>query len=251
MKSNIKNILFYSVACIVMLVVISFAAVKRAARPVNDVEVNIETLDGNYFTDKEEVISLLNAESTDYVLGSAVSQLDLKILEERVEVHPFVKDAQVYKDIKGNLIVQVKQAKPIARVFNRAGEDRYIDADGYLIPTKASQVARVPILEFERKLGWEENITESSYGQQLLELLHFVDKDEFWRAQIAGMLIQGDGQIIMQPQVTKQEITFGMPEKLDEKFRKLKLFYKEILPNKGWNTYSSVNLKFKDQIVCE
>lgn len=234
-----------------MLVVISFAGVKRAARPVNDVEVNIETLDGNYFTDKEEVISLLNAESTDYVLGSAVSQLDLKTLEQRVEVHPFVKDAQVYKDIKGNLIVHVKQAKPIARVFNRSGEDRYIDAQGYLIPTKARQVARVPILEFGRELGWEENITESVYGQQLLELLHFVDKDEFWRAQIAGMFIQGDGQIIMQPQVTKQEITFGMPEELDEKFKKLKLFYKEILPNKGWNTYSSVNLKFKDQIVCE
>ena len=29
-----------------------------------------------------------------------------------------------------------------------------------------------------------------------------------------------------------------------KKFKKLKLFYKEVLPKKGWNTYSSINLKY-------
>ena len=29
------------------------------------------------------------------------------------------------------------------------------------------------------------------------------------------------------------------------------LFYKVILPTKGWNYYESVNLKYKNQIVCD
>ena len=49
---------------------------------------------------------------------------------------------------------------------------------------------------------------------------------------------------------TKQKIYFGNTDNMDNKFKKLELFYKNILPTKGWNYYESVNLKFKNQIVC-
>jgi len=51
--------------------------------------------------------------------------------------------------------------------------------------------------------------------------------------------------------MTKQLILFGPMDEIEEKFKKLKLFYKEVLPKKGWNTYSSINLKYKNQIVCK
>jgi cell division protein FtsQ len=35
-------------------------------------------------------------------------------------------------------------------------------------------------------------------------------------------------------------IDFGKPVDIEEKFRNLKIFYKEILPTKGWNSYESV-----------
>ena len=34
-----------------------------------------------------------------------------------------------------------------------------------------------------------------------------------------------------------------------EKFNKISLFYNKIIPSKGWNTYKTVNVKFKDQII--
>ena len=54
----------------------------------------------------------------------------------------------------------------------------------------------------------------------------------------------------MIPQITKQKIYFGNTNDMEIKFKKLELFYKNILPTKGWNYYESVNLKFKNQIVC-
>ena len=59
------------------------------------------------------------------------------------------------------------------------------------------------------------------------------------------------GNIKMYTQVSKQVVEFGRPEEIEEKFKKLKIFYKEILPAKGWNSYDKVSVKFKDQIVCE
>lgn len=251
MKRDLKTILLVGVSAVFLLVIIGFTSVKSGSRQVNDVLVDIEDQHGNYFTDRLEILNLLNAESTDYVLGLSVSQLDLKMLEERVEANPFIKDAQVYRDIMGNLVVKVKQAQPIARVFNAKGPDQYIDEDGFLLPTSARHTARVPIIEPERGFSWKENITETEYGRKILSMLKYIQEDEFWRAQIAQIVITKDGELTLLPQVTKQEIYFGMPDELEEKFRKLKVFYKEILPNKGWNTYSVVNLKFKNQIVCE
>ncbi|WP_258103539.1 cell division protein FtsQ/DivIB [Marinoscillum sp. MHG1-6] len=250
MKKGLKYILIYSITAGLVLVMIGFSSVKRSVRKISEVLVEIESKDGNYFTDKAEILSMMNAQDSDYVLGSTIGRLDLKQLELRIESHPFVKNADVYKDIKGNLMVKVEQAKPIGRILGFEGSGRYIDEEGYLLPVTARQTARVPIIELERTLDWEENITETPYGEDLLELLTFIQRDKFWNAQIAELVIEKDGEIVMLPQVTKQEIAFGMPDNYEKKFRKLKLFYKEILPNKGWNTYSSVNLKFKDQIVC-
>ncbi|RED92448.1 cell division protein FtsQ/DivIB [Marinoscillum furvescens] len=251
MKREIKTIVILSSTVVVMLAIIGFTGVKSSSRPVNDVLVTIEDQDGDFFTDQLEVLNLLNDESTDYVLGLAIDDLDLKELERRVERNPFIKDAQVYRDIKGNLMVKVQQVRPIARVFSPSGPDQYISVDGELLPTTARHTARVPIIELERSFSWEQNITETEYGQELLNTLKYIDGDKFWKAQIAHIVIARDGELTFLPQVTKQEVKFGMPEKLEKKFRKLKVFYKEILPNKGWNTYSMVNLKFENQIVCE
>ena len=38
---------------------------------------------------------------------------------------------------------------------------------------------------------------------------------------------------------------------LEEKFQKISLFYNDIVSAKGWNTYKSVNVKFKNQIICD
>ncbi len=251
MKVEIKKILFISVIALVMFVIIGFASVKNSSKQVNAVEVVILDQNGDFFTDKLEVLNLLNAENTDYVLGLSLDQLDLKTLEERVEKNPFIKDAQIYRDIKGNLIVSVRQAQPIARIINRKGPDQYIDAEGDFLPVNSRHTARVPLIEMERSFSWETNINETEYGTKVFDLVNYIREDKFWDAQIAGLVIAKNGELTLMPQVTKQEIKFGMPEDFEIKFKKLKVFYKEILPNKGWNTYNTVNLKFKDQIVCE
>jgi len=251
LKREVKNILFFSIVILILSVIIGFTSVRNYDKPVNDVKVHILDQNGNFFTDHIEVLNLLNGENTDYVLGSHMGDLDLKVLEGRIEINPFVKDAQVFKDIKGNLIVKVSQAQPIARIFNPNGPDQYIDDEGYILPVNARHTARVPIIELERSFSWEEKITETEYGSDILALLKYIRDDKFWDAQIAGVIIEKSGELVLLPQVTKQQVKFGMPDNLDGKFKKLKVFYKEILPNKGWNTYSLVNLKFENQIICE
>lgn len=251
MKRSVRTIVFLSLSIISMMVLIVMAGYKNVSRQVANVNVEIEDQRGDFFTDQLEVVDLLNDQGGDYVLGLPVGNLDLNVLESRVEEHPFIKEAQVYKDIKGNLMIHVEQARPLARILETSGNDHYIDESGTLLPTITKHTSRVMIIELEHKFSWARNIQETDYGKELLELLTFINNDEFWRAQIAGMVVKKDGELTLLPQVTKQEIEFGMPDDYEEKFRKLKLFYKEVLPNKGWNTYSRVNVKFDNQLICE
>lgn len=250
-KEEKKNILIYSFSGILLLSLITFAGIKNNSRKIDEVNVEILEQDGIFFTDQLEVVDLMTDKSADYVIGVEMGDIDPKTLEERVEANPFVKDAQVYRDLKGNLQVKVEQSKPVARLFVDGKKDRYIDSDGRVLPTNAKHTARVPLMETEFEFMWKENLNESKYGTQVFELLKFIERDDFWKAQIAHIVIKKDGEIDMYPQVTKQVIEFGQPKDLDSKFSKLMTFYKEILPKKGWNTYDRVNLKFENQIICE
>jgi cell division protein FtsQ len=84
-----------------------------------------------------------------------------------------------------------------------------------------------------------------------LNLLAFVTKSDFWSAQINAMELLSNGEILLHQQVGKQVIEFGKPDEIEIKFKKINLFYNEIVPKKGWNAYDRVNVKFKNQIICE
>lgn len=251
MSQQQKNILIYSFSGFVLLGFIVFGTVKNNLRRVKEIEVNITHDNGNYFTDQGEVVDLMTDKSGDYVQNIKVKELNHKVLEHRVESNPFIRDAQVYRDLKGNIQVEVEQSRPIARLFLGGKNDKYIDADGNILPTIAKHTARVPIWEMERKLMWEKNLNENKFGKQVMELLLFIEQDAFWKAQIAHVIMKKNGDFEFYTQVSKQKVSFGKPEDLEKKFKKLMTFYKEILPKKGWNTYSSVNLKFKNQIICQ
>ncbi len=251
MSNEKKNILIYSFSGLIILILITFSGAKNHDRKVKSVDISIEQEDGNFFTDKLEVMDLMTLGNTDFIIGSEFSYVNPKTLEERVKANPFVKDAQVFRNLKGHLEVRVVQSKPIARVFIDGKNDKYIDTEGNILPINARHTARVPLVETAFPFSWKTNLHETNFGVDVFQLLKFIEREAFWKAQIAHVIIQKDGEIKLFPQVTKQTIEFGYPKELDVKFNKLMIFYKEILPIKGWNEYNRVNLKFEDQIICE
>lgn len=235
-----------------LMVIIGFTNSRQGERYVNDVNIHIDNQFENYFINQEEVYGLINDTGKDYLLSSNFRTLNLKEIETRIELHQFVNDAQAYLDLNGNLSIDVTQNRPIARVLNADGPDFYIGVGGNILPQSKHYTARVLLMRIKDHRWIDgQNINNSEQGQQVYELLEFISNDEFWSAQIAGLEVRGNQDIILEPQITKQKIIFGRPEELKRKFKKLMTFYKQILPYKGWNTYETVNLKYKNQIVCK
>lgn len=82
-------------------------------------------------------------------------------------------------------------------------------------------------------------------------MIAFINDDSFWRAQVAQLDVTRAGEITIFPQVTGQEVQFGKAEDFERKFSKLMIFYKKILPQRGWTKYKTVNVKYDGQIIAE
>ncbi|QLH34173.1 MAG: hypothetical protein HWD62_18835 [Cyclobacteriaceae bacterium] len=82
-------------------------------------------------------------------------------------------------------------------------------------------------------------------------MIAFIQHDKFWKAQVAQLDMNSRGEITILPQVTGQLVEFGSAVDFENKFRKLMIFYKEILPTRGWTRYKRINLEYDGQIIAE
>lgn len=252
LKRKANNLLFAS-ACLLLLVGLgAFAAVKQANRPVNGVIVSISNEFNNFFISEREVTSLLTRKGEDRLEGARPSEVDLKALEARLKAHSFVKEAQVYRDLAGNLHADVRQNRPIARLVHAdSRQDSYLDTDGNRLPLSPLFTARVVPISRSGGQPLTAGFFQDSTGEQYLKFLRYIDEKPFWRAQVAEVFVGPNGKISFTQQVGDQRIEFGFPDNISEKFAKLMVFYRQIPPVLGWDTYHRVNVEFKDQIICE
>jgi cell division protein FtsQ len=251
-KLKIKKGIIYSCLGLLLLVLIGFVEKKQGDKRVKNVIISVDHSGNNYFVEEGDVLDLITLNGQDPIVDKKYQYLDLKEIEIRIKSFKFVSDAQVSRDHKGNLKVLVKQRRPIARVIYPNGVHAYIGSDGTTLSTSEKFTSRVIIVDgdYAPKL-MSEDFLQSEEGKQYFDLLKKIDEDKFWKAQLAQISIDRSGEIILYPQLGRQTIYMGMPENLDMKFKNLGLFYTKIIPSKGWNAYQTVNLKYKNQLICE
>ncbi|MEO1051080.1 MAG: cell division protein FtsQ [Bacteroidota bacterium] len=237
-------------AFVVMLSLIAFVGRDQDAELCTDIIIRIENQANNYFLDKEDVQRLLTNNGSEMIVGRRYSELDLKVLEQRLKEEKFVKQSQVYKDLKGNVMAKITLRRPVARIVQSGKEGAYIAEDGTLLPTSYKFSSRVVLLSgsYFKKVLAEEDLNAKE-ANDVLDLVAFIQNDEFWSAQIAQIDIDTKGNVMLYPQVTKQYVKFGKIDEVEDKFTRLKVFYKQVLPRKGWNYYDGIDLRFKDQAI--
>jgi len=249
---HIPSVLKFFGLSVFLFFSIGFGENRQSDKVCEQIAVSIDYQYDNYFVDKDDVMELITMGGTRNLIGNWWTHLDLQQIEKRLMDHHFIKKAEVYRDLEGNMLVDVYQKRPIARVIRNGINQAYISEDGEVLPISKKFTARVVLIsgDFGPELVKTQQINQTLEGK-LMDLLDFIDQDDFWRAQISEVNIDRKGNVILYPQVTKQYIEFGDLNNLAHKFKKLKIFYQEILPQKGWNYYTKVNLKYQDQIICE
>lgn len=235
-------------------VVVSLAFVNKqeSYTKCKSVDINIQPKNELLFIDREMVLKVIHPQGIEKeIVGKKILELNTPLIEQKLNHNDFVKKAEVYTDMNGAMEIKIVQRRPILRILKNDGISFYIDETGRKMPVSEAFTAHVPIASgniFEVYKTRDTMVT--TVGVELTKIATYVDKEAFWKAQIEQIFVTAESEFLLIPKIGNHTIVFGTGENMEEKFEKLLVFYKEGLSRVGWEKYSTINLKYKDQVVC-
>lgn len=183
--------------------------------------------------------------------GTELAQLEVERMERVLESDPFVKNADAYIDQNNQLHIKIEQREPVVRVLDNNGGNYYLDAAGKKMPPSKNFAARV-IVATGNVSPYTPEFREKRRNslKDLFNITQALLADEFLASFIQQIHINNRGEFILVPLIGNQKIELGSARKLEDKLRRLKIFYQQGMPYEGWRKYETINLKYSGQVVC-
>ncbi len=192
-----------------------------------------------------------------------LKQIDIESILTFLRRNPCLEYADAHTTIEGRLVVEVRQCRPIVRIISSEGINFYLDTKGKLLPVNPEYPVRVIIangnIEIPLKPGKSifpkgKKKQQPSESIQILQNIHSIAQqlraDSVLNALVEQVYVKPDGEMQLATKAGSHIIEFGDTSNSADKLENLKTFYKYGLSKTGWNTYSIINLKFKNQVVC-
>lgn len=228
----------------------------RSPLTCKGLNVEIKDSDVNSFVSPSDIKKYLDKEYGDYI-GMKLNSIDLEKVEKIIDGRSAVHKSQAYVTRNGMLNVSVTQRTPVVR-FQKKDGGFYADAEGFLFPLQSSYSSRVQVIDGDIPLkansgykGKVENEKEKEWLDNVLNVVNFMETSKTWKDKIVQITVSEGGELTLVPREGKERFHFGQPDRIEEKFGKMEMYYSCILPEKGSDAYTSVNVEYEGQIVCK
>lgn len=254
MKNIRWGIVFYTFLGVLALggiiVLMHLVSTKDEAQKCTSLRVSIEGQET--FIDQNDISKMINNQFGT-VIGKDLKDIKLEQIETEIEKLPYVSRAEVHVDIDGVMQVSVQQREVVLRVINKAGREYYVDRNGNKVPVTLKYVPHVLVANGNIKEGYGQALesVESNTVKDLLKVVERVTGDPLWENQIVQMYVNDQKDIELIPRVGNELLLLGSADSLDDKLKRLEIYYKNILPKVGTEAYEKVNVKYGGQIICE
>ena len=233
-----------------VIVLMSFIEIKKQEVKCTTVKILIPGADN--FIEREEIDAILK-QSQGNLVGKSLEDINTHEIESAIKGNPYIAFAKVYADMDGVINILIKQRQPVLRIINAGGQDYYIDRDGLKMPMSPNFTANVLVAtgDIYEGFGGRVDTLLTPLVADLYKTALFLKQDTLWDAQIEQIFVNSKRDIELIPRVGNQRIILGNADSLAVKMSNLLAFYKQAMPQVGWDAYKTINVKYINQIVCE
>lgn len=165
--------------------------------------------------------------------------IDLNNIEQKFNANPMVKKAEVFMTVDGEILAEIEQKNPIARV--NTNTSYYIDDEGFAMPLSSNYSARVPLVT---------GYVNKNKLERVFRFAKFVQQDEFLKKHVIEIHQNQDHTISFRIRKSNFIVQLGSLKTLQKKINNFKAFYQKALKDQTLNSYKMVNLKFDKQVIC-
>jgi cell division protein FtsQ len=225
---------------VVMIGTLAFSQYKAKVLRYKDLKISISDDTHLHFLKPEEVRE--GVMRVYPMLDSLrINEINIALLEESLDNHPSILKAEVYSTLLGDVEIEVKQKKPIARIIN-TGSSYYLTESGDSMGLSPNFSAKVPLVN--GKLTAENR-------QLVYDFLQKTQADEYFKGAISGIHIGEENKWTVYPHMGRHKVFFGAYTAMDQKLYKLKTFYQSLQTEEDINEIKSINLQYTNQVVCQ
>lgn len=175
------------------------------------------------------------------IKGMPVHALDIGKVEKYLNSISNFESVHCMINSDNHLLIEARPLEPVMRVFD-GDKSYYINREGKRIETKAEFFTDVPVV-----YG---NFSSTFTPREVLPLVRYLESDRDL-ANLAGMIEARDARnLIIVPRIKGHVVNIGDTSRLKEKSENLFLFYRKVMPYKGWETYDTIYVKYRGQVVA-
>jgi cell division protein FtsQ len=213
-----------------------------------EVVVRDFVIDGASIISERELILRLNV-----FRGRNLQDLDTRELKKRIMAVPYLRNAEIGKELNGVVRIQVFERKPVAvTVFN--GQGMAIDYDGFLLPERKDFAERFPrLLKISgiSRLHIAENGLRQLYRNDLELMRNFLDalsQTDYASLLIGELYLAGNNMAWCRTAQSPARFIVGNDGNYKEKLKKFEIFWQKVVSKKGFDAYETVDLRFRERI---
>ncbi|MEP6845463.1 MAG: hypothetical protein ABI861_05645 [Panacibacter sp.] len=221
---------------------------KKEQKTCTGIQIEIRGAYDHVFVDDKDVMNVLQKHGAGK--GKETNEVSLRKIEDELEKNAWIKKAELFFDNSQVLHADIEESEPVVRIFTLAGTSFYIDSSGMRLPLSDELSARVPMFTSfpsdKKKLSKPDSLVMDDVKHIAL----YIQQDSFLMAQVARIDITTQRTYEIIPVLGDQLIKIGDADNLEEKFEKLKSFYKQVWAKAGFEKYETIDVQYSGQVVA-
>ncbi len=242
-----------------MIVLTAFAVNKQNEITCWTIDLQLKVSAEHALTTEKQLKKELLAQGIP-MIGATMQNIDLNRIQTALISNPLIKDVTVHKTVDGKLKINAEQRIPFIRIINANGESFLVDKEGVKMPTLEKRNPRLVLFTGRINealdgttldlLNVNAELKKSSILDDIFSIASFVESSDFWSSQVEHVYVNSKNEFEIVPRVGSHKILLGGATETADKLNRLEVFYRETIGSKDWNKYATLDLRFKDQVVC-
>jgi cell division protein FtsQ len=251
MVKKILSILLWVVTAAALVVLFVFARENYLTAPLKSIQLIPESDTG--FVRK----TALHDEIEQICGMSRVGTVNMIAVQKVMERNSWIEDGTSYIDLDGTLNISFKEYEPWFRVFGKNGHSVYITRDGVVVPTSRIYTPYVLVasgsFEIRSDSGTYKLTDTLGSDKNLLNALHWcgaIEGNDFVSQCVGQLYCNKKNQFELTVKGFDGRVIVGDTCDAADKLRRLENFMKQRIDSPETKTLKSINLNYKNQIVC-
>ena len=218
--------------------------------------LDVNFADSLRFVSEQDIRDYLDSRYGAYI-GERMDSVQLARIEDMIESRSAVSRCEAWATDDGVLHLEVTQRAPVLRFMRSEQDGFYVDGQGYIFPLHPSYTAAVPVVEGAIPVdvpadykGEARDERERAWIAGVLAMNRHIAANRAWQRRIAHIRVRPGGELLLSLTGREEEFFVGQPQDIPDKLQRIDRYLGVIAPSKPQGYYHTVNVKYKQQIIC-